>query len=153
MMLDIAHRHPAGIERDDHVVEAAKASLALGHQARRETAVAVPRDLQLQITDLGRDRLRRRAISRIRVEPGFGITLVIAEMLGQLGLQPALQGRFDQAGHEAALAGELHRLGIDFREETVESTTIAQLLDRVGGRTLRRGLRCFQLLISFCHDH
>ena len=45
MMRDPAQRHPAGIEADDHVVQAAEATSETRHHLRAERAVAVPRDV------------------------------------------------------------------------------------------------------------
>jgi hypothetical protein len=42
--LDLAHRHAAGIEAHDLVVEAIELGLALGDQLRLEAAGAVARD-------------------------------------------------------------------------------------------------------------
>lgn len=62
-----------------------------GHQARRDVARTVSEDLQIELTDLRGHHLRRRPVQRILIELGLGITLLIAQMLGQLDQQPALQ--------------------------------------------------------------
>jgi hypothetical protein len=52
-MLDVADRHPAGVQADDHVLQPAQAAGALGHQRRRERGVPVPRLVQRDVADLG----------------------------------------------------------------------------------------------------
>src|SRR5699024_12080249 len=49
---------PAGIEADDHVIQASQPPLALGDQARSEGPAPVPGDVQLDRPDLGLDGLR-----------------------------------------------------------------------------------------------
>ena len=57
MTLDLPHRHAAGIQGDDLVVEAIQASLALGHDLRLEAAVAIARHIDLDGSVLGQHRL------------------------------------------------------------------------------------------------
>ena len=57
MALDLAHRHAAGVQRDDLVVEAVEAGLALGHDLRLEGAVAIARHVDLDRAVLGQHRL------------------------------------------------------------------------------------------------
>lgn len=66
VVLDVADRHPARVEADDHLVEPAQPAGALGHEHRGERPVAVARHVQAHLTDLGRDRLRRRPVARVR---------------------------------------------------------------------------------------
>jgi len=47
----IAHRHSAGVQADDHPVQAVQAALSLGYQHRGEGAVPVPRHVQVDIPD------------------------------------------------------------------------------------------------------
>ena len=58
MALDLAHRHAAGVEARDLVVEAVEAGLALGDQLRLEAAGAVARHRDLDLAVLGQHRLR-----------------------------------------------------------------------------------------------
>jgi hypothetical protein len=100
-----AHGHPARIQADDHVREATEPAFALGHQHRRERARPIPRDVQLDRTDLGLHRLRRRAVPRIAGAFPGRVVLVITQMLTELGLQTPLQDRLAQLGQETARPG------------------------------------------------
>ena len=113
-------RHPAGVEADDHLVEPAEPARALGHQPRGEATVAVARGGQLDVADLGRHRLRRRAVARVRERAASAVALLIAQMLGQLGLQPALERGLDQPGNEALSAGQVELAGIDLGEDLIQ---------------------------------
>jgi len=66
VMADVADRHPAVIQADDHAVETGQAPLSLGDQPRLEAAVAVAWDLQRQRPDLGLDRLGRVPVAAVR---------------------------------------------------------------------------------------
>src|SRR5215212_8664794 len=53
MSLNVADRHPPGIQADDHLRQPADPPLALRHQPRLKGAVTVPRGSQINIADLG----------------------------------------------------------------------------------------------------
>src|SRR5690606_6044111 len=55
VVLDIADRHPAGVERDDHLVQLRQPPAASRDQPWRERPVPIPRDPQLDIADAGAD--------------------------------------------------------------------------------------------------
>ncbi len=54
-MLDITHRHPAGIKAHDHLIEPAQAPGTFRDQGRGERAVPIPRDRQFNVPDSGPD--------------------------------------------------------------------------------------------------
>ena len=120
VVLDVADRHPAGIEADDHVVEPTKAPGALRHQPRDEATLAITRGVQLDVTDAGRDRLRGRAVARVGEQRRLRSALLIAQMPGQLGLQPPLERGLDQPGDEALRAGQVELAGIDLGEDLIQ---------------------------------
>ena len=89
--LDVAGRHPLRVERHDVARQPVETTLSLAHRGRLEARVAVPRDSQLDLTDLGRHRLRCRPVTRVaRVAASRSVTFV-AEMVGHLDLQASLQ--------------------------------------------------------------
>ena len=100
VMLDIALRHPAGIQGDDHPIQTTQTPRPFRHQRRGEGAVPIPRDLQLNIAHLGGDLLRERAVTRIRVQRRIRIALLITDMPGQLRLQATLQADLKVAGRK-----------------------------------------------------
>src|SRR5680860_1711479 len=63
VVTDVAHRHPARIQRDDHLVQAAEPALTLGHQMRLEGRRPVPRNVQPELPDLAGDGLGGAAIA------------------------------------------------------------------------------------------
>jgi hypothetical protein len=127
VVLDVADRHPAGIEGDDHVVDPAQAPLALRDQPWFEAAGPVTRHVQIDVADLAGDRFRGRAVARVREEPCFRIALLITDVIGQLGLQPALQRGLDQTRHEPAIAGQLHLARIDLGEQRIQTARLTKL--------------------------
>ena len=124
MMFDISDRHPAGIERDDHPVQPPEAPRALRHQRRGERPVPVPRDLQLDIANLRGNLLRERPVARVRVKRRLRITLLIADMLSQLGLQTPLQASLDQLLNEAIFAIKLDLARIDLGKQVIKRTRL-----------------------------
>ena len=112
-MLDVADRHPAGVEADDDLVEAAEAASTLGNQPRREGPVTVSWRGQLDLTDLRRDRLRGEAVARVREQRRLRGALLIAEMIGQLRVQATLERRLDQLRDHPTRAGHLQLARID----------------------------------------
>ena len=73
--LDLADRHAPGVQRDDLVVEAVQAALALGHDLRFEAAVAITRHVDLHHAVLGQHRLGIAAVAVVAGPPADGITL------------------------------------------------------------------------------
>ena len=63
MVADVAHGHPARVQRDDHLVEAAGAPRALRDQPRLERTRPVPRYRQTHRSDLGVEGLRGEPVA------------------------------------------------------------------------------------------
>ena len=72
VMLDVADRHPARIQADDHVVEATEASGPFRDQPRGERPVPIPRDREVDLADLGLDRFRGVTVPGVHVLGGVG---------------------------------------------------------------------------------
>src|SRR5262249_21933921 len=79
MALDLAHRHAAGVEAQNLVVEAVEMRLALGDQLRLEAAAAVARDRNLDLAILGQDRLRTLPVTAIAAPAAGRVALLVAE--------------------------------------------------------------------------
>ncbi len=120
VVLDVPDRHSAGIEADDHVIQAPEAPLALGHQARGERPAPVSRDVQLDRPDLGLHGLRGGPVAGVGVLQRLARALLVAQMAGQLGLQAPLERGLDQRGHEPAVTGELDAARVDLREQGIK---------------------------------
>lgn len=65
MMADLAHRHPAGVQADDHRVEPIHSPLALTDQAGSERPGSIAWHLDLEAADLRIDRLHARPITSV----------------------------------------------------------------------------------------
>lgn len=161
VIADVAHRHPAGVEADDLLIQpAGQTPGTLGHQPRLEAGSAIPRRVQANVTDLGRQRLRRRAVTAVRRLTTGRVALVIAEVIGQLGLQHALEDGLDQPRQEAALGGQPQPGAIDMTHQLIEPRTVGQRLgqrvsrDRLPGRgqALDRRLRQRPRALGFGTD-
>jgi hypothetical protein len=127
---DVTHGHPARIQADDNVRQAAETAFTLGHQHRRERARPVPRDVQLDRADLGLHRLRRRTVPRIAGAFPSRVVLVIAQMLTELGLQPAFQDRLAQLGQETTRPRKPAAVGTDLGHHLIQHLLAQQRFHR-----------------------
>ena len=91
--LNLAHREPARVERDDRVIEAREASLVFADQPRLETAVPVARHGERQRAVIRQHGLAAAPIAMIRGVFGLGPARHITEMVAQLGAQGPLDDR------------------------------------------------------------
>ena len=87
MALDFAHRHAAGIQAQDIVVEAIEPRLSLGDELRLKTAGAVSGDGNLDRAFLGQDPV---AASTVAGPATCRIALLVAEVLAQFGAERSL---------------------------------------------------------------
>ena len=107
--LDIAHRHATRIERQDAIVEAVEAALALGHDHRFEAAVAIARHRKRHLAVLGQYRLVRMAVAAVARAPARRVALLVAQVLAQLGAQRTLQKRLLQLPEQPVVAQQVFR--------------------------------------------
>ena len=96
----------------------------LGHQPRGERAVAVPRDGQVHGAGLGTHRLRGRTRCGSSADTPDRIALLIAQVPGQLGLQPRSRTALISCWMNPSFPVELQLAGIDL---------VHQLIERAGG--------------------
>jgi hypothetical protein len=134
MVLDIPHRHSAGIQRDNHLIQATQPPLPFRYQPRLEAAGPVPRHVQPDIPDLGSHRLARRPVPGIRRPPTGWIALFIPQVRGLLGGQPPLQDRLNHRRQETAFTGQLQATGINPSHQIIEQPGIQHLVDRLTSR-------------------
>ena len=121
----------AGVEGDDHLVQPADSAQPLRHQPRGETAVAVPRDRQLDVADLGRHRLRGSAVARVRKQRRVRVAPFVADVVGQLDLQATFQGGLQHDLQQAVIASERDRAGIDLGEDRIQGARSLQPLGQL----------------------
>jgi hypothetical protein len=91
--LNLAHRHPAGVERQHLVVEAGETPLVFGDQARLKTPLAVARDIQRDRPVVSEHGFGTGPIAVVGVRLGFRPAGRISQMMGQLAAQRALDQR------------------------------------------------------------
>jgi hypothetical protein len=90
VLRDLARRHPARVHRDDLVVETCEAALMLRHDLRLERALPITRQVDLDRSVIGDQRLRRQAVAAIRLILGRLSRELVAEMLRQLSRRRTL---------------------------------------------------------------
>jgi hypothetical protein len=93
---DLLIRHPAGVHRDDPIIETIPMRLTLGDDPRIERRVAVPWHLDADVTQLGPQRLRGRPVVRVTRPPPNRIADFVTEMLGELGAAGGLDQPAEQ---------------------------------------------------------
>src|SRR5690606_8554727 len=117
---------PAGVERDDHLVQLRQPPAASRDQPWRERPVPIPRDPQLDIADAGADRLRERPVARVREQRRLRVAPLITDVIGQLRLQPTLQAPLDQLLDQPVRAVEVDLARIDPREQIIHHPRLGQ---------------------------
>ena len=122
MVLDVAQRHAAGIQADDHLIQAAEPAGSLRHQLRGKGALAIPGHRQIDIADLAGDHLCGGAVTRVGKQRCLRIAALIADVVGQLHLQATLQGRFQHALQQPVIPAQRHLAGVDLLEDAIQRT-------------------------------
>ena len=130
MCRNVASGRPAGVQRDDLLVESGEPPLVLGDQRRLKAALAIPRNRQLELAAVGEHRLRARAVAVI----AGGLFRVLAQMYIHLGVQNPFRERLLQVIEQIILLE--HRLAVLSRQQLVQ-----QLL-------LKPEIRCHTILLS-----
>ena len=92
--LNLAHRHPARIEREDLVVKAGKPPLMLGKEPRLEGARAVARHADAERPIVGQHGLAARPIAMIGGVLRLAPATRIPQMVGELAAEGPLDNRF-----------------------------------------------------------
>jgi len=105
--LDLTCRQTPRRQREHGIVDPGQPPLSLLHDDRLEAALPVAGHLDLDRADLGQHRLRPGPVTRVGPVPPSRIVLVVAEMLGQLGLQRGLEDLLGQPGEQATRTGQI----------------------------------------------
>ena len=108
MSSDVAGRETFRIQRDHHLVQTRQSTLTNRDSDRLKCAIAVPRDPQLNVTDLGAHRFGIRPIPGIARPPALDRVSHVTQMAGHLGFQGALENLTDQISEHATLPGQRH---------------------------------------------
>jgi hypothetical protein len=110
--LDLPNRHAACIEAQNLVVEPVEPRLPLGDQLRFETAGPIAWHRNLDFAILGQHRLRTRTVAAVAFAATCRIALLVAEMVGQLRPERALDQRLLQLFEKTAISSQVFRLFI-----------------------------------------
>ena len=136
MRRDLAGGQAAGGQRQHDLVDAVQPPLPLAHDLRVEAAIPVPRDLDLDRTDLGEHRLCPSAVARVAASAADRVVLVVAEVVAHLFLECGLHDRLRQAREQATPADQLHTLGTRLVDQFLSKLPLVNVsrhgLDRLG---------------------
>ncbi len=150
MLLDVARRHAAGVQRDHFLVEALQATLVLLHELRIECAFPVPRNANLDGPRVGLHRLRRVTISGVARPPAT--LLLVPEVLGDLGLEQALHDRALELGEGALRTEEVFFRRAPFQERIDEFLLCHRPIPIRNRRRFLVFFNCFhERLLSLAH--
>ena len=109
---DLPVGEPLGRQRTHQRIDTDQAPATLRHDLRLERRVAIPGHLELHRPHLGDHRLGACAVARVARQVTGRVVRLVAEMLGQLGLQRRLQHRLGQPGQQPAGPHQAHPLGV-----------------------------------------
>src|ERR1700737_547661 len=117
--LNLARAHAPRVHRYDLVVETGEARLPLTDNLRFVAAVAITRRLQRYLPKIPLQRLGGRAIARVAAVVACRVMLLIAQVVGHLGLHGPLQQRFGQLLQQTVFAYDVFWLLI-VRQQLVD---------------------------------
>src|SRR5207248_7263040 len=107
--LDLSDRQPAGVEADHAIVKPDPPSLALLDDLRLKRALAIPRRADPQRALIGQNRLPRPTVASVARATRRRVTRLIAQMLGQLGLERSVKQPARQLPQQPVRARDLLR--------------------------------------------
>src|SRR5207302_4689336 len=87
--------------------EAGPARLPLGHDLGIEAGLAVARRLQLQFAEVALESFLAFPVARVAPVVARRIVLLVAQMIGQLGLQGSFQDSFGQLFEQTVLPDDI----------------------------------------------
>jgi hypothetical protein len=96
--LNVTGRHALRVERDDVAGQPIEAALMLGDRDRFERSGAVAGHQDLDLADLGRDRLRIGAVTGVARPSTLNSVTFVAQVFGELDLESSLQHVAHQIG-------------------------------------------------------
>jgi hypothetical protein len=138
---DLAGRQPLRGQRDHQFINPREPALPFLDDPRLERRLPVARHVDLDLADLGQDRLRAAAVTRVAAVATFRRVPGVAEVVLHLHLERRLQHRLRQIAQQAAGADQLDPLA----PRTINQLTSKRLL--AGGilRDRRHLLRHYEL--------
>jgi len=109
MALDLPHRHAAGVQRQDLVVEASPAGLVLGDDLWLKTTVAVTGHFNRHLAELAFEGLLALAVAGVAGGIGYRLVAGVAKVFGHLGFQRTLDQFLGELLEQAMLANQVFR--------------------------------------------
>ena len=119
MRRDVAHRHAAGVEREDLLVQARQSRLALADQPRLERRRAIARRAHLDRPQLALHCLGRVPVTEVAGAARGRLPRRVAEVLGQLGAQRGLDHTAGELRDQPARTGDL--IGLKALQRVLQS--------------------------------
>jgi hypothetical protein len=107
MILQLAGRQAAGVQRQDLLVEAGQTDLALADQLGIEAAVAIARNGDLDLAGGVDHPLVGLAVAAVAAAVTVPGVLLVAEMIGQLGVQGCLDQALLQLPEKTAVLEQI----------------------------------------------
>ena len=105
--LNLADRQTTGVQADHAIVEPDPPGLTLADDLRLKRALAIPRRADPKPPVIGQDRLARLPVAGVPRATGRRLASLIAQMLGQLGLERPVQQPARQLPQQPVRARDL----------------------------------------------
>jgi hypothetical protein len=107
--LDLTHRHAAGVQGQDLVIEPRPSGLVLGHDLWLKATVSVAGNLDGQFAKFALERLLGLAISGVALGVGDGFILAVPKVLSHLGFKRTLDQSFGELLEKPVFSDEVFR--------------------------------------------
>jgi hypothetical protein len=137
---DLPGRQSLGGQRAHQLIDALESVLVLADQLRVERALPIPRDLDLHRAHVGGHCLRAGPVARVPAVAALGRVGLVAQVLGELGLQSGLEHHLGQPAQQPVRAGQRGPLRLRLGSEPSDQLLIDLVPTALpAGRQLRHG--------------
>jgi hypothetical protein len=137
MLGDIASRHAAGIQRQNHVLDLAQAAFAFGHDRGVKRAVAVTRHFELDRPCGRHDGFAAMPVAGIARTVTGWIAVLIAEMIGDFDIQSVFEHSFGHLRKQPVWSVDRNTAGLGIGQQGIHCRR-RQQLGQLGGSIISR---------------